>query len=67
VRWSRFLRFQRAQDRGDYHAISARSVLVDGDWDYSAEQWKAKETRELIAKWLPRSIVNSRIQWIRRL
>jgi alpha-L-fucosidase len=61
VRWSRFLKFQRAQIEEIATRFRPDLFWFDGDWDYSAEQWKAQETRELIAKWLPMSIVNSRI------
>ena len=36
-------------------------LWFDGDWDYSAEIWQAKELREQINNWLPKTIVNSRI------
>ena len=61
VRWNRFLKFQRAQIEEIATQFRPDLFWFDGDWDYSAEQWKAKEIREQIAKWLPRTIVNSRI------
>jgi alpha-L-fucosidase len=61
VRWNRFLKFQRAQIEEIATQFRPDLFWFDGDWDYSAEQWRAKEMREQIAKWLPKTIVNSRI------
>lgn len=61
VRWARFLRFQRGQIRELATGFRPDLLWFDGDWDYDAEQWKAKEMRAQIAEWLPDGIVNSRI------
>ena len=34
----------------------------DGDWEQSAEKWQAKKIRELLFKYNPNVIVNSRLQ-----
>lgn len=34
----------------------------DGDWEQSAEKWKAKEIRDLLLAKTPRTIINSRLQ-----
>ncbi len=60
-RWSRFLKFQRGQIEEIATQFRPDLFWFDGDWDYSAEQWKAKETREMISRLLPQAIVNSRI------
>jgi alpha-L-fucosidase len=60
-RWARFLKFQRGQIQEIATLFRPDLFWFDGDWEFSAEQWKAKETRELIAQTLPNSIVNSRI------
>jgi alpha-L-fucosidase len=60
-RWARFLKFQRGQIQEIATQFRPDLFWFDGDWEFSAEQWKAKETRELIAQWLPKAIVNSRI------
>ena len=61
VRWNRFLEFHS----GQIGEIAARYrpdlFWFDGDWDYSAAEWRAGEMRAQITKWLPRAIVNSRI------
>ncbi len=61
VRWNRFLRFHHAQIEELASRFHPDLFWFDGDWDYSAEQWRAKELRGEIAQWLPRSIVNARI------
>jgi len=61
VRWNRFLEFHRGQI-GELAAQYRPDLFwFDGDWDYNASEWKAAEMRAQIAKWLPRTIVNSRI------
>ena len=61
VRWNRFLEFHRGQI-GELAAQYRPDLFwFDGDWDYNASEWKAAEMRARIAKWLPRTIVNSRI------
>jgi alpha-L-fucosidase len=61
ARWDRFLKFQRAQIEELSTQFRPDLLWFDGDWDYSAEEWKAKETRDMISRWLPNVIVNSRI------
>jgi alpha-L-fucosidase len=61
ARWERFLKFQRGQIEEIAKKYKPDLLWFDGDWDYSAEKWKAKELREKIFQWLPNTIVNSRI------
>ncbi len=61
VRWQRFLSFQRHQIEEVATTFHPDLLWFDGDWDYSAEQWDAKAMRARIASWLPKGIVNSRI------
>lgn len=61
VRWNRFLKFHRGQIEELATKYRPDLFWFDGDWDYTAEDWKAKELREQIARWLPKCIVNSRI------
>jgi alpha-L-fucosidase len=60
-RWTRFLKFQRGQIEEIATRFHPDLFWFDGDWDYSAEQWKAKETRDMIRRLDPKAIVNSRI------
>jgi alpha-L-fucosidase len=61
LRWNRFLEFHQGQIEELISKFHPDLFWFDGDWDYSAEQWKAKEMRELITKELPQTIVNSRL------
>ena len=61
VRWNNFLNFQRGQLKELSLNYKPDLFWFDGDWDYSAEMWKAKETREMLNEWIPGLIVNSRI------
>ena len=61
ARWNRFLNFHRAQLKELALGYKPDLFWFDGDWDFSAEQWKAKGIREQITQWLPNAIVNSRI------
>jgi alpha-L-fucosidase len=61
VRWQRFLGFQSKQIEELATTFHPDLLWFDGDWDYSAEQWNAKNMRARIAGWLPQGIVNSRI------
>jgi len=61
LRWQRFLKFQRGQIEEISKNYIPDLFWFDGDWDYSAEIWQAKEMREKINKWVPNVIVNSRI------
>ena len=61
VRWAGFLKFRRAQVEELATTFHPDLFWFDGDWDFPAAQWRAKELREEISRWLPRTIVNSRI------
>lgn len=60
-RWQRFLKFHYGQIEEISKTYKPDLLWFDGDWDYSAEVWRAKEMREKINEWLPNVIVNSRI------
>ncbi|GAJ04183.1 unnamed protein product [marine sediment metagenome] len=51
VQWNRFLDFNRAQLKEVVTGYKPDLIWFDGDWDYSAEQWKAKELSEQVRKW----------------
>ncbi len=60
-RWARFLRFHRAQLEEIVTSYEPDLLWFDGDWDYGAERWQAGRLRERIDRWLPKVIVNSRL------
>jgi alpha-L-fucosidase len=61
TRWNRFLDFNRKQLLELCHTFKPDLIWFDGDWDYSAEQWKAKELSEAVRTCNPDVILNSRI------
>lgn len=61
VRWARFVKFRDGQVDEIVQQFSPDLFWFDGDWDFGADQWRARELRERIAGRLPNAIVNSRI------
>lgn len=61
LRWQRFVGFNFGQltEISQFHPDL---YWFDGDWEQSAEQWKASEIRELILTETPTAIINSRLQ-----
>jgi alpha-L-fucosidase len=60
-RWAVFLKFQQAQLKEVCEKFTPDLLWFDGDWDYNAELWKAREQRMSIFKLLPKVILNSRL------
>tara|TARA_R110002050_G_scaffold204522_4_gene340158 strand:- start:77125 stop:78450 length:1326 start_codon:yes stop_codon:yes gene_type:complete len=60
-RWINFTRFNFGQIK-ELTTFNPDLYWFDGDWEQSAEKWKAKEIRELLLKETPTTIVNSRLQ-----
>jgi len=52
--------------QGQLHEISKQFnpdlLWFDGDWEHSAEEWRAKETRNLLQQYNPNIIINSRLK-----
>ena len=61
ARWERFLAFRRGQLEELAAAYQPDLIWFDGDWDFSAERWQAGALREQIFRWLPSTILNSRL------
>jgi alpha-L-fucosidase len=61
IRWNRFLTFNKAQIQEVVSGYKPDLLWFDGDWDYTAEQWKAKDLSEAVREWNPGIILNSRI------
>lgn len=61
-RWQRFLDFNNAQLEELTSAYKPDLWWFDGDWEQSAETWKAKELSEKLRQDNPAVIINSRIQ-----
>jgi alpha-L-fucosidase len=62
VKWNRFIRFNFSQIEELGKKFNPDLYWFDGDWEQSAEKWKAKEIREMIMKQNPKAIINSRLQ-----
>jgi len=60
-RWAAFTTFNFGQIEELTH-YNPDLYWFDGDWEQSAEKWKAKEIRELLLKQTPTTIINSRLQ-----
>jgi alpha-L-fucosidase len=62
IRWARFTEFNFAQIREVITQFNPDLMWFDGDWEQSAEQWKAPEIREMLLQNNPQVIINSRLQ-----
>jgi len=62
VRWSRFLDFDFGQIGELGRNFNPDLYWFDGDWEQSAEQWKAADIRKMILDRNPAAIINSRLQ-----
>ena len=62
VKWNRFAVFYHSQIEELGKNFNPDLYWFDGDWEQSAEKWKAKEIREMILKQNPKAIINSRLQ-----
>lgn len=60
-KWDAFTKFNFGQ-LGELTQFNPDLYWFDGDWEQSAEKWKAKEVRELLLSKTPATIINSRLQ-----
>ncbi|MDO5977483.1 alpha-L-fucosidase [Flavivirga spongiicola] len=60
-RWKAFTKFNFGQIE-ELTAFNPDLYWFDGDWEQSADMWKAKEIRELLLERTPTTIINSRLQ-----
>lgn len=60
-RWNKFTKYNLGQ-LTELSKLNADLYWFDGDWEQSAEKWKAKEIREMLLKQTPTTIINSRLQ-----
>lgn len=61
-RWQRFCNFNFAQLTELATQFNPDLWWFDGDWEQSAEAWRAPEIIKLLRSYNPRCVVNSRIQ-----
>lgn len=62
VRWKRFDAFNHSQIRELSAKFSPDLWWFDGDWEQSAEAWRAGDIRKMIFSDNPAAIINSRLQ-----
>jgi len=62
LRWQKFVDFNFGQIGEMSQNYQPDLVWFDGDWEQSAEAWKAQEIRELLLTDNPDVIINSRLQ-----
>ncbi|MEZ4990748.1 MAG: alpha-L-fucosidase [Saprospiraceae bacterium] len=61
-KWDRFVHFNFGQLRELSTRYRPDLYWFDGDWEQSAEKWKAKALRDSLLHWNPKVIINSRLQ-----
>jgi alpha-L-fucosidase len=62
VRWARFEKFNHGQIEEIGKNFNPDLYWFDGDWEQSAEKWKAMEIRNRILARNPGAIINSRLR-----
>jgi len=61
TKWKKFIKFNFGQLK-ELTQFNPDLYWFDGDWEQSANKWKAQEIRELLLKETPTTIINSRLQ-----
>ncbi len=61
-RWAKFVHFFQAQIDEVNHLYKPDLWWFDGDWEHSADEWRAKKVREEILSVNPDAIINGRLQ-----
>ncbi|HAF33356.1 MULTISPECIES: alpha-L-fucosidase [Sphingobacterium] len=60
-RWDNYVKYYQKQLTELSEQYKPELLWFDGDWEHSAEEWKAKETLNLLRKYNPNIIINSRL------
>ncbi|WP_223608185.1 alpha-L-fucosidase [Chryseobacterium sp. OSA05B] len=60
-RWQQFVTYYQAQLGELSSRYNPDLLWFDGDWEHSQEEWKAAQTLDLLKKYNPDIIVNSRL------
>ncbi len=61
-RWNRFVNYYQEQLKELGAQYNPDLWWFDGDWEHTAEEWRAKETRDLLLGFNQNTILNSRLQ-----
>jgi alpha-L-fucosidase len=62
IKWKRFNTFNHGQIREIGRNFNPDLYWFDGDWEQSADKWRAAEIRRMIFDRNPSAIINSRLQ-----
>lgn len=62
IRWQKFTVFNHAQINELSKKFNPDLIWFDGDWEHTAEEWKAKEIRQMLLNNNPEVIINSRLK-----
>jgi len=62
IKWNKFIKFDFDQLKELSTNYNPDLYWFDGDWEQSAEKWKAKELRQMLFGFNPNVILNSRLQ-----
>lgn len=61
-RFNSFINYYQGQLKEISQQYSPDLLWFDGDWEHSAEEWRAKETKALLQQFNPDIIINSRLK-----
>lgn len=61
TRWQQFTRYYQSQLNELASQYSPDLFWFDGDWEHTSEEWKAPQTLDLLKKYNPDIIINSRL------
>lgn len=61
-KWQRFLQFNNGQLTELMNKFNPDLWWFDGDWEHSADEWKAADVKKLLTSHNPNTIVNGRLQ-----
>lgn len=60
-KWADFVQYYQTQLRELSTAYKPDLIWFDGDWEHNSEEWKAKETLELLKNYNRNIVINSRL------
>ncbi|REC63908.1 alpha-L-fucosidase [Chryseobacterium pennae] len=61
TRWHNFISYYQSQLNELSTQYSPDLLWFDGDWEHTSEEWKASQTLDLLKKYNPNIIINSRL------
>lgn len=61
IRWNNYVKYYQQQLSELSEQFKPDLIWFDGDWEHTAEEWKSQETLNLLRKYNPNIIINSRL------